>query len=1293
MKKYKIPKIVKKLETSKNKKKEIEANKKSKNQTKNKNKNKTETNKLPQLTPATQATLAKTLFRNEPGSPDILSGITALKKLKQGISKDVSRQADEEVFNQEVSGELDTAFTGDEGSDESESTEDEIEDATSSSKRCDEASATGSESGSGSEQVFSDEVLEETYSKDFCRVSSSNGGNGKSNYKNNNCRAPGTATSLDYDIVVDEDGFTHSKEAPGNFSYIFCNARGFNSKRASFEAILSSSDIDVLCISETHLYFNKNPRINGYSFISRSRAKVNSKGGVCIGVKKELEKFVVKLFEGEGSNECLIIKITCFNPAVVIGVYYGNQENTTSHDTIKGNLSEFFDQLNRYRDQGLDVIAGGDFNLHVGLAVKDNEPAVSKGGSFFVDMCNELGFEIINNRGQGDSHTHFDRSSGTSRVLDMVISNVGDQHTVFKVDNEKKLTPYRFKTGREGLERVYTDHLTLYGELKVDRTKASKQKIKIWRLDAPGGKVRYQILTDQHAEEATRIILESPNSDVMMLELNKLLKKIKLQAYGVRTITHKRFERESDERLATKRLIELERAKHEMDLQRKKVHEQVFITRKKLSNDQDNFTEALNHFKTGERLEDIDDIKASVLEYNVEVLKKNECKTEEAQERRDFKAETVDFYENIHDEESEKDISWDEFMKVVTQVHSLNKTCYRDFSLAGPKWQTAMYLMFRRIYSTEDIPEEFMQTKLKQLYKRKGDKSKLASYRFIHLKDWAGKMMEKLVMLKCQEKVTSIMPDMQIGGMKNSSTVEHILSLLTVANIKAKENTGLIIMFFDCMKCFDKQLLTDTLYSAATAGVKGKPLKVMRRLHDNTVISLVGDDSGRCAVIANSTGQGTNWAPAACSLSMGQAIKEQSDYMSKNKIRIGDMSIDPLMYVDDAAIMADTVQGAIDGGILMTKALNELGLEAHPDKSAMVIMGPKKFKDKIREDLKKSPVLVQGWELKESEAETYLGVEISGKGVKDSVMRSIKKRCRAAVAKEIQLSKILDSDMIEKVGWLESVKTLFNSVIISTLTYGTQAYVYMNKTQVAEVESCMKEVLYRMLKLSKFANYAAVLLECNMIRIKHIINQLKLGFVHDLIHVKGKGLCFEILKKEEELFPGTGLLAEAAELSEMYELNNVVTNKTEKELIKENVWEFGREEIWQETLRSSKVPYNDTHHKRHRMYTTLPKFEAKLYFAFKIGELQFKENRRGEYRAKFGDTLCFVPGCNQPDTLEHVQRCRGYTRCKIPELGEWEDLDSIKKAIEYLTYLDWHRSFYYKLPLIHRPGLKEAANR
>ena len=148
------------------------------------------------------------------------------------------------------------------------------------------------------------------------------------------------------------------------------------------------------------------------------------------------------------------------------------------------------------------------------------------------------------------------------------------------------------------------------------------------------------------------------------------------------------------------------------------------------------------------------------------------------------------------------------------------------------------------------------------------------------------------------------------------------------------------------------------------------------------------------------------------------------------------------------------------------------------------------------------PCKVQDFELKESDLETYLGVQFSGKGVKDSVNESIKLRIRKTRVKMIQLMKALEDELVEKQGWLEAVKVLFNSIIVPTLTYGCQAFANMTNKQESELEMCMKDVLYKMLGISKYSHYASVLMECNMIRLKHIMNKLKIGFLNDLIHRK-----------------------------------------------------------------------------------------------------------------------------------------------------------------------------------------------
>ena len=378
-------------------------------------------------------------------------------------------------------------------------------------------------------------------------------------------------------------------------------------------------------------------------------------------------------------------------------------------------------------------------------------------------------------------------------------------------------------------------------------------------------------------------------------------------------------------------------------------------------------------------------------------------------------------------------------------------------------------------------------------------------------------MMEKLVMQKCQDAIMEAMPEGQLGGTKKSRTAEHILSIFTLARMKEREGTGLILQFFDVMKCFDKQLLDDTLYSAATAGIKGKKLRVMKSLHDNTRICLMGDPDENEIEIKNSTGQGTNWAPSGCARTIAEATKKAVEEID-NEIKIKGKNRGTIIFVDDTARLAENTKMARDGGKIFTKALDELSLEAHPDKSKIVIMGTKKLREEVKKELEKDPVIVQGWEMKTSENETYLGYKLDEKGTRESKNKSIENRIRLARMKCIQIMKILEDRQIQEIGWLESAKLLFTSIIVPTLTYGSQTYTFMTKKQEAMLEGAMRENLYRILELSKTAHYASVLFEMNLIPIRAIIDQLKIGWLNSLIHEKGFGTCLDTIREEEEKF-------------------------------------------------------------------------------------------------------------------------------------------------------------------------------
>ena len=141
--------------------------------------------------------------------------------------------------------------------------------------------------------------------------------------------------------------------------------------------------------------------------------------------------------------------------------------------------------------------------------------------------------------------------------------------------------------------------------------------------------------------------------------------------------------------------------------------------------------------------------------------------------------------------------------------------------------------------------------------------------------------------------------------------------------------------------------------------------------------------------------------------------------------------------------------------------------------------------------------------------------------------------------------------------------------------------------------------------------------------------------------------------------------------------------KVDKNLIKEKIYSHGREEVWKETISNRRVPFNDNHMKQVRLYMRLPKYDSKLFFAYRIGELQLKENRRGEFRKRFGNTKCFADGCSEPDNIQHMVTCDGYENT-FKKLGQEMNPDIQLEFIEYLKKMDKERAKKYYLPLLFR---------
>ena len=158
-------------------------------------------------------------------------------------------------------------------------------------------------------------------------------------------------------------------------------------------------------------------------------------------IKKEYEQWVVKMESGLEANEYFVCKLGCFEPELVLVLQYGVIESRFTTSEILEIQSEVFNVVKSYCDMGHDVLWTGDMNLHVGNKGKlgSNNPTQSNGGKNLMKFIELENLHLCN--WEDPSPTHIDRSGGQNNILDLMITNVRDKITNFKVDTDLKFSP------------------------------------------------------------------------------------------------------------------------------------------------------------------------------------------------------------------------------------------------------------------------------------------------------------------------------------------------------------------------------------------------------------------------------------------------------------------------------------------------------------------------------------------------------------------------------------------------------------------------------------------------------------------------------------------------------------------------------------------------------------------------------------------------------------------------------------------------------------------------------------
>lgn len=113
------------------------------------------------------------------------------------------------------------------------------------------------------------------------------------------------------------------------------NANGIKNKRTTFIAFLASHNIDIACVTETHLINNEKFTIPGYRIYRHDRIAPIASGGVAVIIKRSLahhEKYLPVLQHIEATS--IELKLSTNNLITIVSAYLQPNRRLNDRDII-----------------------------------------------------------------------------------------------------------------------------------------------------------------------------------------------------------------------------------------------------------------------------------------------------------------------------------------------------------------------------------------------------------------------------------------------------------------------------------------------------------------------------------------------------------------------------------------------------------------------------------------------------------------------------------------------------------------------------------------------------------------------------------------------------------------------------------------------------------------------------------------------------------------------------------------------------------------------------------------------
>ena len=580
---------------------------------------------------------------------------------------------------------------------------------------------------------------------------------------------------------------------------------------------------------------------------------------------------------------------------------------------------------------------------------------------------------------------------------------------------------------------------------------------------------------------------------------------------------------------------------------------------------------------TEELLFDAESIKAASLKYLKDLLTNRDPR--EGYEN-DLKVIKILHNKRMaeQNDENNEELTKDDFKNMLKMLEKKNKTKYKFILNGGKSYQSCMFKLFKITWKTEKKPTQWNNTIAHQLYKSKGVKSKLSTYRFIHTKDEDPKSFEHILMTKAKPKIVNGCSKFQIGALPKHQSQEHLFTLKSVMEWYEALEITLILELYDLSKFFDTENLQDGMNTLYNYGITGKLYRLIFEMNKKTVLKVkTGVGLFTATELNENIAQGSIGGALISTGNLDYTVNCQFK-SSRYELSYSDIRLQPLIFQDDLSRLSSSVKDAQAGNILVEAVTEAKLLDLNLDKSCFIVIGRKNKMKNIRDELNSNPLTLCGKLMKEKVSDKYLGDYIHSAGVSASVDCTISNRYGRIIAGIIETRAIIDDCRVNTVGGLQAGLDYWEIAYLPSLLNNCQTWTNISEETMTKLENIQNMMFRVLLNVPQTCPKPALCWEMGSLQMKFRIISKKLNFLWHLKNLEDSSLANEIFCAQRDA-DMPGLVKECYELMDNLKLPNILQESISqiqwKSLVKKAIIKANEDDLRIKMISSSKLRTSD----------------------------------------------------------------------------------------------------------------------